>query len=474
MATTTTDEHAPGDRWIEYRPLHRLMRAPRNPKRHDVAAISASMRRFGYVESITEDSRTGRLVAGHGRLDELEAQRTAGDDPPDGIRVDDAGDWWVPVQCGWRSRSDDEAEAYLVASNFTSELGGWDEQELADLLSDLASRTSLDGTGYDRGRLDNLLAGLAKKNADKNVPDATDPDDEVPPVTQLGDVWQLGEHRLVCGSCTDAAAVDLLFGDEVADFMFTSPPYNVGVDYDEHDDEDGGTWDDYEPLLRGCIEQTMRKLPEGRAIGWNIGVSPKTFLFKQGALIESLGLTFVRQLVWKKVGVAVPLWHNVVSNPVVRNFHPNYQHEVVLVFSHGTLEHGGPAIVDDLVEHDVFTLSQAMASVDLPADTSAGLTGARSNLTRRSRKVHPAPFPVALPQVFVGHFTDRDAIVYEPFCGSGSTIMAAHQAHRRCFAVELSPKYCDVVCERWQRMTGIVPTRNGEPVDFGPALAHTT
>lgn len=133
MTTTPTEQ----PRWTEYRPLDEVARAARNPKRHDEENLAASLARFGYVEQITVDERTGKLVAGHGRLDALLARRERGEDPPDGITVDDAGVWAVPVARGWRSTTDAEAEAYLIESNQSVMLPGWDPAGLAEMLDDI-------------------------------------------------------------------------------------------------------------------------------------------------------------------------------------------------------------------------------------------------------------------------------------------------------------------------------------------------
>jgi len=144
---------------IEYMDLADLVRAPRNPKQHDLGAIHQSIARFGFVSPIILDERTGRLLAGHGRLDSLQAAKASGDKPPDRIIAQD-GTWRVPVVRGVASKSDQDAEAYLVADNRTVELGGWDDAALASLLSDLAAQDALAGTGFDQDDVDVLLKRL--------------------------------------------------------------------------------------------------------------------------------------------------------------------------------------------------------------------------------------------------------------------------------------------------------------------------
>lgn len=151
---------ATSERRVDYLPLHEIARASRNPKRHDVDGIRVSIGRFGVAELPLLDERTGRLVAGHGRLDDLTARHDAGEDPPDGVRLAPDGAWLVPVVRGWSSRSDPEADAYLVASNQLTVNGGWDDAALAELLAELndVDPDLLELTGFGEEDLADLLA----------------------------------------------------------------------------------------------------------------------------------------------------------------------------------------------------------------------------------------------------------------------------------------------------------------------------
>lgn len=136
-------------------PLDELLESghPGNPKAHDIPTVMASIRRFGFADPVIRDERTGRIAAGHGRTLALAEIRDAGGDPPEGI----TGKWEVPVYVGWASKDDTEAEAALVALNRTTELGGWDDQALADLLGQLSEvEAGWDGVGYGQDDLDAL------------------------------------------------------------------------------------------------------------------------------------------------------------------------------------------------------------------------------------------------------------------------------------------------------------------------------
>lgn len=160
---------------VVYRRLDELEPDPVNPKDHDLGAVHASIGRFGYIEPVIVDERTGRIVSGHGRTQALAQLAGLDQEPPEGIRRDDDGMWLVPVVTGWSSRSDEDAHAALVALNRTVEAGGWDTVALTELLSALAdTEAGLDGTGYDTEDLDALLLDLDRALGDP----AGDPDDE--------------------------------------------------------------------------------------------------------------------------------------------------------------------------------------------------------------------------------------------------------------------------------------------------------
>lgn len=157
-------------REIKYVSLDEIAGAHHNPKQHDTTAIGRSIGRFGLADPPVIDERTGQLVSGHGRIEVLRTMRDAGQDPPDGISTGDDGQWLVPVYCGWASRSDSEASAYLVAANRLTEIGGWDHDSLARLLDSIGDPDLAEITGWDPGKLADLLDG------GEEMPEAGDAD----------------------------------------------------------------------------------------------------------------------------------------------------------------------------------------------------------------------------------------------------------------------------------------------------------
>lgn len=444
-------------RRIELMGLSKILPAKKNVKAHDVGAINDSLSRFGYVEAIALDERTERLIAGHGRVDTLKAMRKDKQKPPPGVEVAGDGEWLIPVQRGWASADDDEAIAYLIASNRTPELGGWDQAALNPMLIRLAKAgaDALKGTGFDRDDVDRILTE-ARKNKGQ-----TDPDDvpvlPLKPWVKTGDLFQCGDHRLLCGDSTSVDDVARLMVGKEIDAFFTSPPYNVGVDYKN------GESDTLDPVAYanfvGKIASTWSThLGQGRPFIWNIGVTPNTQPFEQGKRIEAAGLLFHRQFIWKKVGVPIPMWYHTQRDPRARYCSSNRVHEVVWVFSKGELEVGAAVALVDELEHDVFSVQQTLASVDLPAGDHLVGSGI-VNLERRHKKAHPAPFPVKLPQLFLGAYAATGERVADPFMGSGTTMIAAETLGRAAYGMELEPRFVQLAVERWEKFTGEKATK---------------
>lgn len=168
-------------RKIEYMDLAELQVDDRNPKSHDVDTIDASMERFGVLDPIVLDSRTGKIVSGHGRFKTLTQLQEREAEAPDGVKVSKDGTWKVPVYTGWASADDNEAAAALIAMNRTTELGGWVDEELLDLLDELSeyddTETALAGVGFvedDLLRLQEQVEAAEQNGAFDDVTDGID------------------------------------------------------------------------------------------------------------------------------------------------------------------------------------------------------------------------------------------------------------------------------------------------------------
>lgn len=427
-------------RRVEYMPLATIAKAPRNPKQHDEAGIRRSVDRFGVAELPLLDERTGRLVAGHERLDDLTARHTAGEDPPDGVVVAADGTWTVPVVRGWSSRSDVEAEAYLLASNRLTINGGWDDDGVNEILADLA-RVDPDlalATGWGEDELEALLAG---SDADGVGPLGSDPGPMPPPpdpVTTLGDLWLLGAHRLLCGDATDMAAVEAMLAGDRADCMWTDPPYGVAIVGGSHalspaerlarggkTIQNDASADDLPNLLAGAWAVATAALRPGAPV---YIAHPDSYraIFEQA--MRDAGWLFRQNLIWVKDVL------------VLGRSDYHYRHEPILYGftggGDGRLGRGGERWYGDNAQTTVFEVPKPSRS-----------------------EVHPTMKPVELITRMLTNSCPPGGLVYEPFGGSGSTLVAAHQLGMRAAVVELDPRYCDVICRRFQEYTGTVPAR---------------
>lgn len=423
------DTVASGSRRLEYVRLTDLRGAEINPKAHDQSGLRRSIGTYGYTEPGLLDERTGRLVAGHGRLADLLERHKLGAAPPEGVGVDDDGEWLVPVVRGWASKDDAHARAYLAASNKLSENGGWDPDLLPDFLRGLAEQDLLPLTGFTEDELAELLADPEQDDDDTDV--RGDPDD-VPdlkpdPISVLGDVWQLGRHRLVVGDCTDITAVDALMAGKRADLMWTDPPYGVnyvGKTSDALTIDNDDTPEGLPELLAGAFAAATSALRPGAPVYVAHAPGPLALAFMQA--FTKAGWLWRQNLIWVKNAM------------VLGRSDYHYRHEPILYGftdgGDGRLGRGGDRWYGDNAQTTVF-------NIDKPARSSE----------------HPTMKPVALIAAMLANSCPAGGIVYDPFGGSGSTLIAAHAHGASAHLVELDPRYADVICRRFEQATGVVP-----------------
>lgn len=396
---------------IDYLIPGELAPAPANPKRHDLAALRRSLERFGYAEPVLLDERTGQLVAGHGRVDALIAAEAAGLAPPSGIVVAD-GRWRMPVVRGWSSANDAEAAAYLVASNRLAEIGGWDDSELVGMLLHLNDGPGLDGIGYSPDDIEALLAATAPPPEKLTHPDVVPPPPDEP-ITQPGDLWLLGPHRLLCGDATVSDDYERVLNGEGASLGLTDPPYGIGIDY-------AGEWIDDEVFIGGLVE----------------------------AFVPILRAHSDRVLISSGVGM---MW--LYPRP-----------EWVLAWVEPAGVGRGPW---------GFTCTQPVLAYGSCPYLAAGLGSRPDTYIGKAQGSSSDEHPVAKPINVWKWILERGSVkandlVLDPFMGSGTTIIAAHMTGRRAAGIEISPAYCDVICRRYEEHSGVVPIREstGIPVSF--------
>jgi len=262
---------------------------------------------------------------------------------------------------------------------------------------------------------------------------------------ESGQLWKLGDHRLICGDCTDRAVVERVMGGEKAQLTVTSPPYAVGKEYEE-----GITFEQHLELLRGFADCTIEITAPGGFIFTNFGeiaplshASPLTGSKRQCIYLiskdywqifhEERKCDLYAQRIWYKPfnRLQQPFWSYHTSIP----HHQEWEH----IWTWRTPGGDGDKVHDwDISVHAIWD-TRNEATEDHP-------------LTR-----HVAAFPVCLPERAIKAHSDPGDIVYEPFSGSGTTLTACERLGRKCRAIEISPAYCAVAIERWAQMTGKTP-----------------
>lgn len=395
----------PADKIIRV-PVEALIPYARNARTHSdeqVAQIAASMREWGWTNPILIDEAMG-IIAGHGRV--LAARKLGLVDVP------------AMVAEGW---SEAQKRAYVLADNQLALNAGWD----AELLKlELGELQALD---FDLGLIGfpNLDALLADKTEGLTDPDDV-PEPPAEPVTRPGDVWLLGRHRLVCGDCTDPLVVDKALNGVTPHLMVTDPPY--GVEYDASwrseampSKNDAGRWTEKDGRAKGKVENDDRAdwreawalFPGDVAYVWHAMRHAGTVF----ASLESNGFEVRAEIVWAKSQLVMSRGH----------YHPQHESCWYAVRNTGKGHWQG--------DRKQSTLWQ----IDKPHKSETG---------------HSTQKPVECMKRPIENNSNPGQAVYEPFSGSGTTIIAGEMTGRHIHAIELNPAYVDVAVKRWEDFTG--------------------
>jgi len=408
-------EKWPADK-VERVSIDKLIPYARNARTHSdaqVAQIAASIKEWGWTSPVLVDE-TGQIIAGHGRV--MAARQLGLKEVP------------VMTATGW---TEAQKKAYVLADNQLAMNAGWDNDLLSVELKDLAGMDfNLDLIGFDGKVLEGLLA-------DK-TDGLTDPD-EVPeapenPVSELGDLWVLGKHRIICGSSTEAHVVEKLLGPVKPHLMVTDPPY--GVEYD-------ADW-------RNHAKRANGKAIGGKAIG-KVENDDKADWREAWALFPG-DVAYV----WCAPG---PLNCTVHDSLVFVNLMPKMQivwakNQFVLGRGHYHAQH----------ENCWYAVRK---------NTKSQWNGDRKQSTlwqidkpKKSETGHSTQKPVECMKRPIENNSSVGQTVYEPFSGSGTTIIAAEMTSRSCYAIELNPAYVDVAIKRWQDFTGQEAILDGDGRTF--------
>lgn len=453
-------------RYVDYLPLDHIQHASRNPKGHADTDISRSIDHFGFAELPLLDERTGRLVAGHGRHNQLVAMQQAGKHAPDGIRIDDTGAWLMPVIRGWASRSDSDADAYLVASNQLVTKGGWEDHSLAEILEELQDQHLLDLTGFDDDDLAQLLDGLHEPDeptdSEPGEPGASAPPED--PVTKPGDVWILGPHRIICGDSRDHDTVTAVLDGARINLAVTSPPYASRRSYDPSSGFQPIPPDEYVDWFTEIQANVRAHLADDGS--WFVNIKEHTEDGQRHLYVKDLTIAHVRRWGWRFIDELS--WHK--TDPFPGRYEGRFKNafEPVFHFAIGQPKHRPDHVLLDSNTAIVTTPTARAHATQFSNETLRTVSGTGkvwpSNVLTLAAGAegvdggsHAAAFPVRLPAWFINAYTDPGDTVFDPFMGSGTTLIAADNEGRIGYGVEISPAYCDVICRRYQQHTGTVP-----------------
>jgi DNA modification methylase len=411
---------------------------PANARLHDarnLESIKASLSKFGQRKPIVVQ-RQGMVVrAGNGTLD---AAKSLG---------------WTEIAAVIVQEGDVEATAFAIADNRTAELARWDDRVLGTLLSTLSNEPSFDAlvTGFNSHEIAKL-----GKIAQEALPASLDEVPEPPkvPISKLGDLWLLGKHRLMCGDSTDPPSVarlvdveapQLLTTDppsvarlvdvEAPQLLTTDPPYGVSLDMEWRDRAGANALGAAEPsYMRGPDHATTQISGDTRA-DWSeafeLVPSLKTayvwhasaFAAEVAIGLQRIGFKIAQQIIWRKPHFALSRQH----------YH--WQHEPCWYARK-------PGATAWLGTRDQSTIWDA-------ASPKALMQG-----SKEEKFDHPTQKPVTLYVRPIENHTRVGEVIYEPFGGSGTAVAAAEVTGRRCLAMELDPKFVDVIVDRWERLSG--------------------
>ena len=382
---------------IEYLPITELKPYENNARKHaeaDVEAIKKSIEEFGFNDPIGIWHDT--IVEGHGRL--LAAQELEMAEVPV-IRLD--------------HMTDEERRAYALAHNKTAELSEWDFEMLDTELEDIFD-IDMSQFGFDISVDDEPIEII-----EDEVPE------DAPSMVKLGDIWQLGEHRLICGDSTDVAVIDRLMDGVKADMVFTDPPYGMDLDTD------------YSSMVSRLDFATAKN-----AIGGKKYDQGQVDDFQPEMINSVFALNAKETFLWGCDYYAELIPDRNDGSWIVWDKRANGNDDIEEDYS------------SDKMYGSCFELcwSKAKHKRDIARVKWAGVFGTEQEFDHK--RWHPTQKPVRLASWFLTRYSKKGQSVVDLFGGSGSTLIACEQINRKCYMCELDPHYCDVIIHRWENFTG--------------------
>ena len=382
----------------EQTPIEQLQPYKNNARLHSdeqVDQIAKSIEEFGFLNPVLVDDQN-TILAGHGLV--MGAKKLGLDTVPT-IQI--------------RHLSESQKKAYIIADNQIALNAGWEMQLLETELKEL-NKDSFDVSllGFDAKELDKLLyeekEGLTDEDA---VPE------NVEPRVKKGDLWQLGNHRLLCGDATNVDDLQILFRDKKADLYLTDPPYNVDyagktkdalkIQNDKFDD------DNFNNFLTDAFKNSAKKIKAGGSF-YIFHADLEGYNFRSAC--KKANFNTRQCLIWSK------------NSMVMGRQDYHWQHEPIL---YGWMEGGSHSWYSDRKQTTILNFARPTKS-----------------------KEHPTIKPVDIIEYLIKNSSKQEDIILDTFLGSGSTLIACEKTNRSCYGLELDPKYCDVIIKRWEDYTG--------------------
>jgi DNA modification methylase len=421
---------------IVYLPIDTLTAYSHNARTHSkqqIRQIAASIRTFGFTNPVLI-SGDNTMIAGHGRV---AAAKLLGMKRVPTIRLEDL--------------TDDQIRAYVIADNRLAENSNWDKAILSIELQHLMTLATFDVTitGFDVPEIDLIIEEEKEERQDED--DVFKIDETAKSVTQPGDLWQLGKHRVLCGDSLDDASFKTLMGRRQANLVFADPPYNVAIDGHvsgngsiRHREFVMGSGEMNEAQFMSFLTTSLRQLARHSTensvhficIDWR-------HMWEMLAAGKHVYNELLNVCVWVK------------DNGGMGSFYRS-RHELVFVFRNGKGRHQNNIQLGQFGRNRTNVWEYAGAN-----------TLSRQSDEGNLLVLHPTVKPVALVADAILDCSARGEIVMDSFLGSGSTLIAAERVGRICFGIEIDPLYVDVAIQRWQKHTGdrAIHAATGRPFD---------
>lgn len=375
----------------EYNPRKDL-----KPEDEEYQKIKKSITEFGYVAPVIVNSNM-TVIGGHQRLKILK----------------ELG--YTDVECVIVDLDPNKEKALNIALNKIS--GDWDDNKLEELLAELKQTDiDMDITGFSFDEVDEILKDITGSKEDNfDIQQALDEIDE--PITKTGDIWILGKHRLMCGDSTQKEQVLRLMNNQEADMILTDPPYNVDYEGKTADalkiENDNMNETEFYNFLLDSFRNMYESVKHGGSV-YVFHADTEGLNFRNA--FKSCGFKLAQCLVWVK------------NTFVMGRQDYQWRHEPIL---YGWKEGAGHYFVDDRKQSTVLEFDKPSKNAE-----------------------HPTMKPVDLLVYLIKNSSKENDLILDLFGGSGSTLIAATQTQRRCYTMELDPKYCDVIIKRWENLTG--------------------